>query len=474
MKTTSKNFLYNIIYQIFILIIPLITTPYISRVLGVNNVGTYAYTYSIVYYFMLFSMLGINNYGSRTIAKCNDDIDDRATKFWNIYFLQLILTTIMIILYIILVILITYDNKSMMIIQGIYLLSVAFDINWLFFGIEKFKITISRNVIIKATSLFLIFFIVKNKNDLWKYTLIMSTSTLISQLYLWIYVKKYIKKSKIQLKEILYHLKPCFILFIPVIAYSIYRVMDKTMLGYFANTFELGNYESAEKIINIPISFITALGTVMIPHMSKIEKNDYNKEIKETFELCFCFILPMAYGLFIISSDFSDIFFGNEFIKTGDIIKLLVPTIIFSAISNVIRTNYLIPKENDKVYVKSTILGAIVNFICNIILIKKYGAYGACIGTVLAELVVMIYQIINTTKNIEYVEILKLFLKYSVKSIFMAIIIYLIGRNISDKLVKIILQIIIGGILYLGLNYKYVLYEFIGLKKSKDKTIAQP
>lgn len=465
MKTTSKNFLYNAIYQIFILIIPLITTPYVSRILGVDNIGTYAYTYSIVYYFMLFSMLGINNYGSRTIAKCNNDIVNRSNKFWNIYFLQLLLTIIMGMLYLILVALSTYENKLIMLIQGIYLLSVAFDINWLFFGVEKFKITVSRNVIIKIISLLLIFAFVKNQNDLWKYTMIMSASTLVSQLYLWLYLKKYIKKSKIQLKEVLYHLKPCFILFVPVIAYSIYRVMDKTMLGYFANTFELGNYESAEKIINIPISFITALGTVMVPHMSKTEKNNYNKEINETFELCFCFILPMALGLFVISNNFSNVFFGNEFTKTGNIIRLLIPTIIFSAISNVIRTNYLIPKEKDKIYVKSTILGAVINLIFNITFIKKYGAYGACVGTLLAEIVVMLYQIINTTKNIEYEKILELFIKYSLKSIFMAMIIYIIGINIGDELVKILLQIIIGGIIYFILSYKYILYEFIGLKK---------
>ena len=469
MKTTSKNFLYNVIYQIFILIIPLITTPYISRVLGVNNIGIYAYTYSIVYYFMLFSMLGINNYGARVIAKCNDNIEDRSNKFWNIYLLQLSLTIIMIVLYVLFILFISYDNKLIMLIQGVYLLSVAFDINWIFFGIEKFKITISRNIIIKLISLILIFTFVKYKNDLWKYTTIMSVSTLLSQLYLWLHLKKYIKRSKIRLKEILYHLKPCFILFIPVIAYSIYRVMDKTMIGYLANTTELGNYESAEKIINIPLSFIMALGTVMIPYMSKTREDDYKKEIISTFELCFCFILPMAFGLFIISNDFSNIFFGNEFTKTGNIIKLLTSTIIFSAISNVIRTNYLIPKEKDYVYVKSTIIGAIANLICNIVFIKRYGAYGACIGTIFAEFIVMAYQIFKTTKVINYKKVIKIFGRYCCKTIIMSITIILIGTLINKPINKIIFQVLIGGIVYFILNYHYIIYEFLGINKnSKD------
>lgn len=468
MKKTSKNFLYNVIYQIFILIIPLVTTPYISRVLGVDNIGIYSYTYSIVYYFMLFSMLGINNYGSRVIAKCND-IDDRSKKFWNIYFLQLSLTIIMTLLYVLLIALIAYDNKIIMVIQGIYLLSVVFDVNWFFFGIEQFKITISRNIIIKLMSLILIFIFVKADNDLWKYTTIMSVSTLLSQLYLWLHLKKYIKKPKIQLKEVLNNIKPCFILFIPVIAYSIYRVMDKTMIGYLANTTELGNYESAEKIINIPLSFITALGTVMIPYMSRTKENDCSKEIISTFELCFCFIVPMALGLFVISNDFSNIFFGDGFSKTGNIIKLLTPTIVFSAISNVIRTNYLIPKEKDFIYVKSTIIGAIANLLCNIIFIKRYGAYGACIGTILAEFLVMIYQVSKTAKEIKYKKAIKKLIKYTCKTAIMCIVILLIGNIIIDSNKKIIFQILIGGCIYFMLNYNYIIYEFLGFTKKRDK-----
>lgn len=469
MKETSKNFLYNVLYQILILIIPLVTTPYVSRALGANNIGIYSYTYSIVYYFMLFSMLGINNYGSRVIAKCNDDIEKRSNKFWNIYTLQLSLTLIFSILYMLFIALLAHENKLIMIIQQIYLLSVAFDINWFFFGIEKFKITISRNIIIKLITLILIFIFVKNPGDLWKYTMIMSVGTLLSQLYLWLHVKKYIKKSKIYLKKVFSHLKHCIILFIPVIAYSIYRVMDKTMIGYFANTTELGNYESAEKIINIPLSFIAALGTVMIPYMSKTKDSSWKKDIVSTFELCFCFILPMSFGLYIISNDFSNIFFGAGFEKTGNIIKLLTPTIIFGSISNVIRTNYLIPKEKDFIYVKSTIIGAVLNLICNIIFIKQLGAYGACIGTILAEFIVMSYQIFKTLEIFDYKNIIKIFFKSFYKTVLMSLIILLIGIIIIEPVKKIIFQILVGGIFYFIINYNFIVYNFLGIKIYKKK-----
>lgn len=463
MNTTNKNFIYNIIYQLLIFLIPLIITPYISRVLGVANIGIYSFTYSIVYYFMLASMLGISNYGAREIAKCQNK-EETSKKFKSIYLLQLILNLICISIYIFMLIFFKISQKNIMLIQLIFLVSVAFDINWFFFGKEKFKITISRNIIIKLMSLILIFIFVKKQSDLWIYTLIMSCSALLSQMYLWLFLKKEINASKITFKDILSHLKPCLILFIPVISYSIYRVMDKTMIGMLSNTIELGNYESAEKIINIPISFITALGTVMMPHMSKKDIQEIKVLINNTFELAFFIIMPMILGLIIISKDFSVLFFGTEFTKTGTLIQILSISILFSSISNVVRTNFLIPLKMDKIYVISTIIGATINLICNVIFIKKYGAYGACVGTILAEFSLMSYQVIHTRRNINYPSIVKLFLKYFLKSLIMGLFAIIVGSFIKNIFYKLIFQITISIVLYFLLSYKYIINDFFGKK----------
>jgi O-antigen/teichoic acid export membrane protein len=174
----KKNFIYNFIYQILILILPLITVPYVSRVLGADGVGTYSYTYSIAYYFMIIAMLGLNNYGNRRIAKVRDNKEDLSKEFWSIYKLQLITSSIMIILYFLYVSLFATKYKLIAFIQILYVASSMLDINWFFFGIEKFKLTITRNTIIKVFSLILIFIFVKNENDLWKYTTILSSSIL--------------------------------------------------------------------------------------------------------------------------------------------------------------------------------------------------------------------------------------------------------------------------------------------------------
>ena len=192
MNSVKKNFTYNIVYQILILIIPLITAPYISRVIGAEGQGIYSYTYSIAQYFVLFAMLGLNNYGNRTIAKIRDDKEKLSKEFWSIYGLQIITTTIMLILYITYIIFWDSSYKLYNTIQLVYVFSAMFDINWFFFGMEKFKLTVIRNTIIKILSACSIFMFVKSKNDLVLYMLIMVGASLISQLSLWTFLRKYI------------------------------------------------------------------------------------------------------------------------------------------------------------------------------------------------------------------------------------------------------------------------------------------
>lgn len=466
MKTENKNFLYNILYQLFIFIIPLITTPYISRKLGVNNIGIYSYSYSIVSYFMLVCMLGINNYGSREIAKVSKDKEKISQKFWSIYIIQLTMGVAMLLIYYLLIIFVWNDNKIIFAIQGLFIISSILDINWLFFGLEKFKITISRNIIIKTLSLILVFIFVKNQNDLLKYVLILSISTLISQIYLWTWLKKYISFEKIKKHDVLKHIKPCLILFIPVIAYSIYRIMDKTMLGLFSGTTVLGYYENAEKVINIPISIITALGTVMLPSVSK-EKNSkvINEKIFSSFKLILCLVVPMIIGLCVIAEDFSLIFFGEEFINSAGIIQMLSITILFSAIANVIRTNYLIPSGKDKIYVISTIIGAVINFIINLLLIPRYGYYGACIGTIVAEFLVMIYQVLKTYREIDFKKVFALFCKNLLCGVFILIPLILINYIITYRVLKLVIQLICAVIIFFLFNFKFIINEFLNIKK---------
>ena len=234
MKNLSKNLVYNIIYQVLLYIIPFILTPYLSRTLGATQIGEYSYTYSIVYYFMLFTLLGINNYGVRKISKAKHEKDALGEAFSSIYGLQLFLGLISLIVYNLVSVVLLSTHHTILLIHNLFLISAVVDINWFFFGIEKFDITVTRNAIIKVLSTLLIFMLVKSPDSILIYTIIMAGSTLLSQLYLVAILHKYINFYPLDIpKSIKLHFTKCLLLFIPVIAYSIYRVMDKTMNCFY-------------------------------------------------------------------------------------------------------------------------------------------------------------------------------------------------------------------------------------------------
>lgn len=472
MGEVKKNFLYNIVYQILILIIPIVTVPYVSRVLGSTGIGIYSYTYSIVYYFMMFAMLGLNNYGNRSIAKVRDNKEKLSRTFKEIYRMQIITSITMIILYFLYLDIFDVKYKEIALIQSIYVISCLFDINWFFFGIEKFKLTVTRNTIIKFLSLISIFLLVKDKNDIWIYTLIASGSLLLSQLFLWPFIKKYVNNVEVKFKDVIKHFKPCLKLFLPVIAVAIYKVMDKTMIGWFSDVSEVGFYENAEKIINVPNAIIAALGTVMLPRMSNLYAKNRDEESKKVIDksikLMMFLAFAMTFGLICISKNFSLIFFGQGFEKSGIIIILLSITILFLSWGNVLRTQYLIPKEYDKIYIESAFLGAIVNLIFNLIFIPKYASIGACIGTIFAELSVMLYQTISIKNELPIKKYIKDIIPFFIKSIIMFIVIYPFDFINLNNILIIIIQVVLACIVYYLLNYKYV-NELINLDKFISK-----
>ncbi|MDJ8959094.1 flippase [Clostridium perfringens] len=477
----KKNFIYNITYQILLMIAPLITTPYISRVIGPEGIGIQSYTLSIANYFVLFTMLGINNHGNRSIAMAKNSKKELSKVFWGIYYFQLFTGLIMSLIYIIYIIFFVKEYKMFFIIQGIYIISATVDINWLFFGLEEFKLTVIRNMIIKIASILSIFFIVKSNKDLYKYCLILALANLFSQLYLWKFIKGKIDFLNIKLKNIKIHIKPILILFIPVIAISMYKIMDKIMLGNMSNIIQVGFYENSEKIINIPMGIVMALATVMLPRMSNLQSNGDIEKSKEYINMSMEFVMLIAYGsmfgLIGISSIFVPIFLGNEFINCIEVVSVLSVTILFLAWANVIRTQFLIPNKRDKVYIISTILGALINLVINFIFIKKLGAIGAAIGTIFAEATVAVYQSFKVKNELNICMFFKNTIFYIIPGIIMLIVIKIIGYLGGKSLITGIFQVIIGGFFYFLICYIYMVRKknAIGLymKNKIDKIIGE-
>ena len=203
-----KNFLYNVSYQLLTILLPLITVPYVSKILGAEGIGNYSFTYANTQYFVLFGMVGITLYGNREIAYIRDDHKKLKDTFFSIYTLQFITTTISFILFTIFVFLFNKGNyRYLYLAQGINILAAMFDISWLFMGLEQFKKTVIRNTLVKLVSLMSIFVFVKNSEDVIIYTIILSLATLIGNTTFWWYIPKMLGFKQFRISNLRIHFK---------------------------------------------------------------------------------------------------------------------------------------------------------------------------------------------------------------------------------------------------------------------------
>lgn len=452
MNSLRKNLFFNITYQILILFLPLITSSYLARVIGAEGIGRYSYAFSIALYFTYFTLLGLNKYGNRKIASIKNDKGLLSKSFYEIYSMQVICFVVCFCAYIICSLSIFVD-REMSLILAIFVLSSLFDINWFFFGMEMFDKTVIRNTAIKLLTTILIFALVENQDDVNKYAMIMSVGYLVSQLALWPYLKSCIDRVYICDMSLKQHWLPNFAMFLPVIAVSLYRILDKIMLGLFSSYEYVGFFENAEKIVAVPIAVVSALGTVMLPRVTAlISEKKYSDVIKYrdlSVTIVTIFSVGALFGFIGISEVLVKCLYGEDFEMSGIILRYLAFTLIFLGIGDVIRSQYLIPYRYDRVYIASAFLGAIVNVILNIVLIPKYQAIGAAIGTIGAEVVVFLYQIGMIRNSLPLLKYVKNLLLCGIAGILMLISIENI--NSDSSVIELVSRVIVGIFVYMAI-----------------------
>ena len=462
-KNLKQNVIYQTFYQVLMVISPLITSPYISRVLGATNIGIYNYCYSIAYYFGIFALLGIANYGNRSIARvAKDDKVKRSKVFWEIATMQLITSTIVIISYVTYIQLFVHEYTVYYFIELLYVLSVALDISWFFFGIEEFKTTTIRSSIIKILTIILIVTTVRSKDNLDIYTIIMAGGSLLSSFLLWPLLRNRIVIVKIRLSNIKKHVLPNIVLFIPVISLALFHYMDKVMLGSFSTMEELGYYSNADKVVNIPLGIIGGLGTVMMPRISSLATSFDWKSINKLINISILYSMwagsAMCFGIIGIVRDFVPFFFGPGYDKCADILILFAPAVLIKAWSNIFRMQYLIPLGMDKQFNISVIAAAAINIIFNRIFMPSLGSVGAVIGTIIAETVVAVLYTIFSRKNINIKKSCLSSIVFFIIGIIMLIYIRFIGWLIPDCniIVRLFIEIINGALIYIVISYVYL------------------
>ena len=451
MSSIKKNYYYNLFYQLLAIILPIITTPYVSRVFTANEIGINAYTASIAQYFVLLSGLGVGLYANKVIARVKDKQSKVDKYFWGIFFAKFLTTIISLCIFAIVITCIIDEGKFIYFLQSINIISVAFDISWLFIGLEQFKNVVIRNTMVRVISVVCILVFVKSVNDLNLYIFILGASNLLGVLVMWIYVPKFIKKFYFEPQFILSQIKPLLKLFIPQIISMVYVVLDKTMLGIFSTDEQVGLYEQSQKIIKILQTVVTSLTTVMIPRISYLIANDKHDEVREymnnTFSYMYYLAVPITIGLFAVADEFSIWFFGESFWAVGPVLKLNAFVIIAVSCGYLIGLQYLIPAGREKQLSLSYLIAAILNFVMNLFMLKRYGAIGAVISTLVAEFSIAIAQLYFVRKELDIWKMLRGTVKSILASIIMFIVIMPISLN--NLFLSTMVKVFVGILTYI-------------------------
>ena len=283
----------------------------------------------------------------------------------------------------------------------------------------------------------------------------MSVGTLLSQLALWPFLRREVIYCKPSIHGILSHLKPNFLLFIPLIATSVYHIMDKTMLGIFSTYEQSGFYYNADKVINIPLSLITAMGTVMLPRMSALVAEGRREEggrlLDKTLDLFMFLTYAISLGIAAVAQEFIPAFFGRGYEECIRLIYVFAVVMVIKSLSSIIRNQYLIPNNEEKVYTCSVIAGAILNFSCNYMFLVplELGAMGATLGTLIAEFATCLFYIIFTQRRINILKPIIGSLVYVIPGLVMIFVVRMCAFLDASIFVRLVIEIAVGAGVYL-------------------------
>ncbi len=453
-KKLFKNYIYNILYQLVKLFLPLFLVSYTYSHLGPSTLGINDYAANISSWFILLGVLGVNTYGNREIAKVRDDKDRLSKNFYEILVMQIINMSIALLLYVIYTVLFVKQNQIIYFLICLSILASVFDISWFYYGVEDFGIVSIRNIVVKIVSVLLIFTFVKKPADLWMFTLINSLSDLVGQLVTFLGLKKYIYKTKVSVKEAYKnHLAGTFALFIPTLAINIYTLLDQTLLGTMVeDKAQLSLYKTSVSFVKMFLYFVTSIGAVVMPRIANIfvknkDHSEVNKYINMTFRLAIILSIPIFVALEVVSGSFFPWYTKDEYMYVIPLVRIVSPIIIFISLSNVFGTQYLVPTGRNSEYTKSIIAGALVNLIINLYAIPRWQAAGACVASVCAEFTVTFTQWLYIRKDVE-IHSMSSFIKSLISAIVMGVAVYFVGKYIGARIITNLVQAIIGILVY--------------------------
>lgn len=452
MAKIFKNLMYNSIYQIVAIIIPLVTAPYLARVLGPDNLGIEGVVLSVSQIFYTLGMIGLTNYSIREIAYTRDDVYERSKVFWEMLTARFIVFIGTLMIYLVFI----YDSpyRIYYFIQIIWLLAMFFDVSWFFAGLEDFGVTVARNLVVRFLTIICIFVFVKKADDLGLYITLCALSQAAGTLSIFPRLRKYVCKVRMADLKVVRHFWPSIKVFLPQVASVLYLQVDKVMIEALTNDVkQVAYYSKAEQLIKAPLALITAVSTVMMPRIANEFISHNDKKIQEYLSGSLTFLMlmawPISFGMAGIAHSLIPWFLGNDYLPAATAMVILSPIIVSIAASSLSANQYLLATNQTGYMTVSYSASAILNLAINAFLIPEFGFVGAAVGTIAAEYSVFLIQYYMMNQRTHIISTFVRCLKYALYSAIMYMIIATLGRKMEATIVTTCVQILVGMGVYL-------------------------
>ena len=457
-KSITFNFVMNVILSMSSFIFPLITFPYVSRVLLPDGTGKVSFATSVITYFAMFAQLGIPTYGIRACAKVRDDRKKLSKTVQELFCINLLMTVVAYIAFGIALLTVPrlQQDKTLFVIISLTMIFNAIGMEWLYKALEQYTYITVRSIVFKFVALIAMFVFVRQKADYVVYGAITILASSASNIFNFINIHKYVDmevSEKLQIKK---HLKPVLVFFAMSCATTIYTHLDTVMLGFMKTDTDVGYYNAAVKIKTILVTVVTSLGTVLLPRVSYYIEKGMMEEFWKTARKAMNFVVMFSVPLFIFFILFAreGVYFlsGNAFEGAVIPMQIIMPTLLFIGMTNIMGIQMLVPMGKEKFVLYSEIAGAIVDLVLNMILIPRYAAAGAAIGTMAAEIVVWIVQLYFMRENVRILYIGKSYLTVVILAILGAICVFPVKKTeFSPMLTLVLSAVIYFGIYAVGL-----------------------
>lgn len=462
-RNLKANLIFNVVYQVLVLITPFIVSPYVARVLLPAGQGSYSYGNSIVSYFCLAAGLGFANYGTIAISKCRDDRKKYSSIIWEMLIGKGLLTGVVLLLYLALLfggVLVSpgypLNTLEVYLVFGLLILFNAADVTFIFQGLENFSSLCYRNIFIKVLNIALIFLFVRQSTDYMNYVIVMTVCSVVSAASTLLILPRNVTRAPVSWRNVFLHLRQSLAFFVPTIAMTLSPLLSKTLLGSLVVDPDIsGYYESADKLVSIVTAVIASVNAVLLSRMSYLYEQKDEKAIRHLTakinELYLVLALPAFFGILAVNPFFTPAFFGDAFASSIPLVTLLAPKILLQPIYNIVISIYYLP--NGKVSITSVFLvvGMAFNLLATYLLTTYFSAVGTALASSLTDLLLVALYLGFAHKDFRFFTAGDAFWKSFDASLLMFLVCFFVSQLLSSRLSGLfvsILMIVLGGLTY--------------------------